>query len=69
MLRTNIEIDERLMNKAMKLTHTKTRKALVHLAVSELVQKKERKKLLQCEGQVEWDGNLREIRRTRHDAR
>ncbi|GMT48450.1 MAG: DUF2191 domain-containing protein [bacterium] len=65
MLRTNIELDEKLLKEAMKLTHKKTKKELVNLAIKELVSKIKRKKLLELEGKVKWNGNLDEMRKSR----
>lgn len=65
MLRTNIELDEKLVKEAMKLTHKKTKKDLVNYALKELVSRCKRKKLLELEGKVEWTGNLDEMRKSR----
>ncbi|MDI3500165.1 MAG: hypothetical protein PWR28_112 [Synergistaceae bacterium] len=65
MLRTNIELDDKLVEEAMKLTHKKTKKELVNYALDELVKRLKRKKLLELEGQVEWTGNLDEMREGR----
>lgn len=65
MLRTNIELDEKLVKEAMKLTRKKTKKELVNYALSELVSKMKRKKLLELEGKVEWTGNLAKMRKAR----
>ena len=65
MLRTNIELDEKLVNEAMKLTHIKTKKELVNYAIEELVHKIKRKKILDLEGKVEWAGDLSEMRKSR----
>ena len=65
MLRTNIELDEELVNEAMRLTHMKTKKELVNYALKELVRKVKRKNLLYLEGKVEWEGNLYEMRKSR----
>ena len=65
MLRTNIELDEKLVNEAMKLTHKKTKKELVNYAIEELIRRFKRKKLLELEGKVEWTGNLAEMRKSR----
>jgi len=65
MLRTNIELDEKLVKEAMKLTHKKTKKELVNYALKELVSKIKRKKLLELEGQVQWTGSLDETRKSR----
>jgi Arc/MetJ family transcription regulator len=65
MHRTNIELDEKLVKEALKLSCLKTKKAVVHYALQELVRKKKRKRLLELEGKVEWRGNLERMRRTR----
>lgn len=65
MPRTNIELDDKLVEEAMKLTHKKTKKEVVNYALDELVKKLKRKKLLELEGQVEWTGNLDEMREGR----
>ncbi len=65
MLRTNIELDEKLVKEAMKLTHKKTKKDLVNYALKELVAKIKRKKILELEGKVAWEGSLSEIRKGR----
>jgi Arc/MetJ family transcription regulator len=65
MLRTNIELDEKLVAEAMMLTHKKTKKELVNFALKELVSKIKRKKMLELEGKVQWTGDLNEARKTR----
>lgn len=65
MLRTNIELDEKLVDEAMRLTHKKTKKELVNYALEEIVRKIKRKKILDLEGRVEWTGNLGEMRKSR----
>jgi len=65
MLRTNIELDEKLVAEAMRLTDKKTKKELVNFALSELVSKLKRKKILELEGKVEWSGDLAEMRKSR----
>ena len=65
MLRTNIELDEKLVDEAMKLTDKKTKKELVNYALQELVSRIKRKKLLELESKVEWVGNLDEMRKSR----
>lgn len=68
MLRTNIELDENLVKEAMKLTHMSTKKELINYALKELVGRLKRKKLLELEGNVEWIGNLNEMRKEGYDS-
>jgi Arc/MetJ family transcription regulator len=65
MRRTNIELDEKLVDEAMKLTNKKTKKDLVNYAVEELVRKLRRKKVLELEGNIDWIGKLEETRKSR----
>jgi Arc/MetJ family transcription regulator len=65
MSRTNIELDDRLVAEAMKLTKKKTKKDVVNYAVEELVRSLKRKKMLELEGKVDWTGDLDEIRKNR----
>lgn len=65
MLRTNIELDEKLVKEALKLTRKKTKKELVNYALKELVSKAKRKKLLELEGKVHWTGSLGNMRKSR----
>jgi Arc/MetJ family transcription regulator len=65
MLRTNIELDEKLVEEAMKLTHKKTKKEIVNYALDELVRRMKRKRLLELEGRVKWEGDLDEMRKPR----
>lgn len=65
MLRTNIELDEKLVKEALKLTNKKTKKDVVNYALEELVRKLKRKKLLDLEGKVQWKGDLDKMRKSR----
>jgi Arc/MetJ family transcription regulator len=64
-VRTNIVLDERLVAQGMKLTKLKTRRALVDHALRELIRRKQQRKIMALRGQVEWEGNLEEMRRGR----
>ena len=65
MSRTNIELNDRVVREAIKLTHMRTKKEVVNYAIEELVKKLRRKKILELEGKVAWEGNLNEMRMTR----
>jgi Arc/MetJ family transcription regulator len=62
MKRTNIELDEMLVEEARKLTGIPTKKALVDHALRELVRKNRRKAMTRHFGKVRWEGNLDEMR-------
>jgi len=66
-MRTNIVLDDELVKEGLRLTKVKTKKELVKLALRELVQRRKRKKLLEMEGKVEWEGDLEEMRKRKGD--
>lgn len=65
MLRTNIELDEKLVKEGLRLTRKKTKKELVNHALRELVSRLKRKKILKLEGRVKWMGKLSDLRKSR----
>ena len=65
MLRTNIELDEKLVKEGLKLTRKQTKKELVNHALQELVSRLKRKKILELEGKVKWTGKLSNLRKSR----
>ncbi|MGH7094768.1 MAG: type II toxin-antitoxin system VapB family antitoxin [Stellaceae bacterium] len=64
-MRTNIEIDDKLIQEAQQLSGFKTKKAVVHEALQTLIRHKKRRKILDLAGKVEWVGNLDEMREGR----
>ncbi|OGQ09610.1 MAG: transcriptional regulator of the Arc/MetJ class [Deltaproteobacteria bacterium RBG_19FT_COMBO_46_12] len=69
-MRTNIVIDDKLFEKGMKYTGINKKKQLVDFALRELVNRKERKRILGLKGKLRWEGNLDEMRRSRsNDSR
>ena len=46
----------------------KTKKKLVNYALEELVKKARRKRILELEGKVQWDGDLRQMRASRRQV-
>ena len=65
MARTNIELDDRLVNEGLKVFKCKSKRELVHLALKELLKSAKRKEILKLRGQVQWEGDLDELRRSR----
>lgn len=62
-MRTNIEIDDKLMRSAMKTGRYKTKRETVEAALKLLIQRKEQLKLLDVLGSVKWEGDLDAWRR------
>lgn len=61
-MRTNIVIDDQLMNEAMKLTRLKTKKAVVEASLKLLIQLKRQERLKSLRGKLKWDGDLEKMR-------
>jgi Arc/MetJ family transcription regulator len=64
-MRTNIEIDDELMRRAMTLSGKSTKKAVVEEALRLVVQLKRQAGILKLFGKVEWDGDLDAMREGR----
>lgn len=62
MKRTNIELDENLLEEGKKATGIKTSKALIDFALKELIRTHKQKRILELKGKIEWAGNLDEMR-------
>lgn len=65
MKRTNVELDENLVNDCVKITGIKTRKALIDHALRELLRHERQLELLKLKGNISWVGNLDEWRQDR----
>jgi Arc/MetJ family transcription regulator len=64
-MRTNIEIDDRLMREALRLTGVRTKREAVDLALRELVARHRQLGVLKLRGRVHWVGDLDTTRRSR----
>jgi len=61
-MRTNIEIDDRLMQKAQRLSGLRTKRAVVEAGLRLLVRLKEQEEILGLAGKVHWQGDLNRSR-------
>lgn len=61
-MRTNIVIDEDLMNEAMTLSKLKTKKAVVETGLKLLVRIKKQEQLKSLRGKLKWNGDLESMR-------
>ena len=64
-MRTNIEIDDRLMREAMRRSGSSTKKAVVEAGLKLLVKTHSQVALRKLKGKVRWEGNLEESRLSR----
>ena len=61
-MRTNIVIDDILMNKAKKVSGYKTKKETIEEALRLLVSQREQSEIRKVRGKLNWEGNLEEMR-------
>jgi Arc/MetJ family transcription regulator len=61
-MRTNIEIDDQLIQQAMRSTGARTKKAVVEAALRLLVKTHAQTGIRQLRGKVKWHGDLNESR-------
>lgn len=68
-MRTNIVLDDDLINEAISLTGIQTKRELVNLALKELVQHRKKKDLFTLAGQIDFrdDFDHKAARGLRHD--
>ena len=61
-MRTNIVIEDELMDKAISLSGGKTKKAVVEEALRLFVKLKQQLKIRDLRGQLSWEGDLGQMR-------
>jgi Arc/MetJ family transcription regulator len=64
-VRTNIALDDELIDRAKELTGLTTKRAVVDEALRTLVRLKEQEEIRALRGQLLWEGDLAEMRRNR----
>lgn len=64
-MRTNIEIDDKLMKDALKATGAKTKREVVELGLRTLVQLRAQEKARELKGKITWEGDLNAMRTDR----
>lgn len=64
-MRTNIVIDDRLMERARHLTGLTTKRAIVEEALKTLVQLRLQEKVRNLRGKLHWEGDLNSLRESR----
>jgi Arc/MetJ family transcription regulator len=67
-MRTNIVIDNSLMQRAMKATGFSTKKAVVEEGLRLLIKVKGQKGIRRLRGKIEWEGDLGAMREGRIKA-
>jgi Arc/MetJ family transcription regulator len=64
-MRTNIDIDDKLMKQAMKASGTATKRATVEGALRTVVQLRRQKGIRKWRGRIPWEGDLGSMREGR----
>ena len=61
-MRTNIDIDDKLMTDVLKATGLKTKKDAVELGLKTLIRLKHQESIKKFRGQLKWTGDLDDMR-------
>ena len=64
-MRTNIVLDDKLVERAQKLTGIKTKREVVHEALRTLILLQEQGNIRTVRGKLKWEGDLNEQRSSR----
>lgn len=64
-MRTNIEIDDRLMRRAMRSSRARTKRAAVEAGLRLLVQTHAQAAIRRLRGKIQWQGDLDSLRHGR----
>lgn len=67
-MRTNVELDDALVEEAFRLTNLRTKKDLLHLALQELIRARKKPNLLDLSGQIQFasDYDYKALRENRN---
>ena len=61
-MRTNIVIDDELIERARKITGLKTKREIIHEALRTLILMREQAKVRSLRGKLDWEGDLVTLR-------
>lgn len=61
-MRTNIVIDDQLMDEALKASGLKTKKEAVEAGLRALIKQRKQENIRALRGKLRWEGNLEELR-------
>lgn len=61
-MRTNIEIDDKLMEDALRATGAKTKREVVERGLKTLVDLRKQEQARQLRGKIKWEGDLDQMR-------
>lgn len=61
-MRTNIVIDDKLMNETLRLTGLKTKREAVELGLQTLLRLRQQEEIRGFRGKLDWQGDLKQMR-------
>lgn len=61
-MRTNIDIDDKLLSDAMKATGASTKREVVEMGLASLVKLKKQERVKKLRGTLRWEGDLDNMR-------
>lgn len=61
-MRTNIEIDDKLMKEALRLTGARTKREAVEMGLRVLLRLRRQEELRRLKGRLQWEGDLEAMR-------
>jgi Arc/MetJ family transcription regulator len=64
-MRTNIVLDEALVERARQLTGITTKREVIHEALRTLIQMREQAQIRELRGKLRWEGDLTSSRESR----
>lgn len=68
-MRTNIVLDDKLVERAQKLTGIKTKREVIHEALRTLILLQEQGSIRAVRGKLKWEGDLNDQRSSRFQAK
>jgi Arc/MetJ family transcription regulator len=66
-MRTHVDLDEQLLTQVVQMGHFPSKKAAIQAALVEFVKTLKRRQLLALRGQLQWQGDLIQLRANRTD--
>ena len=64
-MRTNIDLDDSLMDKALRISGLPTKKGVLTMLLEEYIRRNNQRKILKYQSQDIWRGNLAQMRAMR----
>lgn len=61
-MRTNIVIDDELMNRVLEITGARTKREAVEMGLKTLLKLKQQEQIREYRGKLDWEGDLDELR-------